>query len=613
MKQDSKRVQKGRNAISENSGFKQEYLWLPLILLLTGFAYSNSLHNAILNFDDIEYFTMYPEVLQLSWKNMVTYFSKHYVLMYQPLPILTFALNYHFSQMNTFPMHLINLFFHLANIILIYRFVFLLRGNKTESLLIALVFAIHPMNAEAVSWISARSSSMYVFFFLLAINNYILYIKNNFPFKRILFTGLFFLLSLLSKAQAVTLPLVLVLLDYLYERKLLSGKVILEKAPFFVLSLVFGLVALADKSTQTNLTEGMLINYNVVDVIFLVSWSFAFYLFKFIIPVNLCSVYVYPAKTDGMLPMIYYLSLLVPVVIIWLLYRYRKDRQFLFAAGFFFFIISINIQLIPSRLFIVTERYGYLPYVGLMLIVSLFLIRWKERNAVSFSNKTGLLYSVAAIIILVFSIGVYGRNKVWANDLTLMDDIIAKNDEVPYLYRAYGIRGLQKINNGNIPDGINDFTKAIEIYPADGKTYVNRALAYSRIGNNAAAVTDLDTAAIRNPKQPEIFSYRSIILYQIGKQDQAWIDCNKCLELDSNFVDCYVTRGTLAFSRNDADRSIADFTKAIQLQPTSNVAYKNRGQVYVQRNQMKEACADFLKAAEMGNSDAFQLQQIYCK
>lgn len=594
-----------KKANEGNAGINEKIL-LPVILVIVAIAYSNSLRNGILNFDDIEYFTNYPEVLKLSWSNITTYFSKHYVLMYQPLPILTFAINEAYSGMNTFPMHLLNLLFHLGNIILIYRFIFLLRNNKGEALIIALIFGLHPMNVEAVSWISARSSGMYVFFFLLGLNNYLLYIKKQLPVKHILLAGLFFIISLFSKAQAVTFPLVLVLIDYLHERKLFSQKVILEKIPFFILSIVFGIIAISDKSTMQNLTEGMLINYNAVDMIFLASWSFVFYLLKFLIPVNLCSVYVYPPKTDGMLPVTYYLSAVVLAGLIYLICRSRKDRWLLFSAGFFIAVISINIQLIPSRLFIVTERYGYLPYVGLMLLVIILVERWRSKNI-------STLWIAGALYLVFFSFSVYSRNKVWENDLTLMNDIISKNPEVPYIYRAYGIRGLFEINNGMPQQGINDFTKAIAIFPSDGKTYINRALTYSRMNNNAAAVSDLDSAAKLSPTRPEIFSYRSIILYQIGKTEQAWKDCNKCIELDSNFVDCYITRGTIAFSRPDYNQSIADFTKAIALQPTSNVAYKNRGQVYLQLNDKEKSCADFQKAADLGNADAYQLQQINCK
>ncbi len=600
-----------KNSIPGQTGINEK-IWLALILIFITLIYSNSFHNGILNFDDIEYFTLYPEVLKLNWSNLMLYFSKHYVLMYQPLPVLTFAMNNAISGLNTFPMHIINLLFHMGNVCLLYRFIYLLRENKSEALLVAFLFGIHPMNVEAVSWISARSSGMYVFFFLIGINYYLMYLKQQFPVKYLLLAGIFFLLSLFSKAQAVTFPLVLVMLDYFYERKLLSKRVILEKLPFLILSIVFGIVALADKGTQQNLTNGMMINYSYFDMLFLVTWSFSFYVIKFIFPVNLCSVYVYPLKVNEMLPIEYYFSAALILGLIYLIYRNKRHRWLVFGVGFFIAVISINIQLIPSRLFIVTDRYGYLPYVGIFIMAIFMVDHWKKMNSMSFRKYSIWLWGGLTIYCIIFSIEVIGRNRAWANDLTLMDDIISKNPEVPYLYRAYGIRGLYKVNNGNPIDGINDFTKAIEIFPSDGKTYMNRAIAYSRMNNNAAAIADLNESAKRSPEQPQIFSYRAILIYQMGNKEQAWKDCNRCLELDAKFVDCYITRGTVAFDRLDYNQSISDFTKAIELQPTSSVPYKNRGQVYIQMNKNYEACKDFQKAAEMGNSDAIQLQQIHC-
>ena len=139
---------------NQPSAFSSPYYFLAAILVLVFCIYSNSLRNGILTFDDNEYFTKYPEVLHLSWKSICTYFTHYYVIMYQPLPVLSFALHYYFSAFNTFPIHLVNLLFHLANVLLVYRFIKLLTRNQTTAILIALLFGIHPMNVEAISWIS---------------------------------------------------------------------------------------------------------------------------------------------------------------------------------------------------------------------------------------------------------------------------------------------------------------------------------------------------------------------------------------------------------------------------------------------------------------------------
>ncbi|MBL0341740.1 MAG: glycosyltransferase family 39 protein [Bacteroidetes bacterium] len=121
--------------------------------------------------------------------------------MYQPLPVTTFALNFHFSGLDPFPLHLINLMFHLLNIVLVYKWVQLLTANHSISLVVALLFAIHPMNVEAVTWISARSSSMYTAFYLSALIFYTTYLKTN-DIKNLLLTGLMFLLALFNNTKS---------------------------------------------------------------------------------------------------------------------------------------------------------------------------------------------------------------------------------------------------------------------------------------------------------------------------------------------------------------------------------------------------------------------------
>ncbi|MEP7170481.1 MAG: hypothetical protein ABI855_14020, partial [Bacteroidota bacterium] len=415
--------------------------FLAGILIIVAFLYSNALHGDILTFDDNEYFSNYPEVTHLAWKNVKEFFTHYYVIMYQPLPVLSFASNYHFSGMNTFPLHVINLFFHLANIILVFQFIKLISGNNSIALIVAMLFGIHPMNVEAVSWISARSSSMYTFFYLFALIYYLKFIKNG-QLKDIIITGVFFIFSLFSKAQAVTLPIVLLLLDYYFDRKLLSKKVIFEKIPFFVLSILFGMITLLDKSTMKNITEGMMISYSTLDIFFMVCYSFVFYLCKFILPVSLCSIYVYPLKNGLLLPWEYYASAAVILLFLFTIYRWRKNKKVIFCIGLFFVTIAINIQIIPSRLFIVADRYAYFPYIGLYLLPMILIQNLKKEKIYFFNKNYPYLISMLIIYCTFFSYVVVKRNSIWQNDIVLLSDIISKNPPAAYISRAYGNRGL---------------------------------------------------------------------------------------------------------------------------------------------------------------------------
>lgn len=586
--------------------------FLAGLVILTAILYSNGLHGDILNFDDVEYFAMYPEVKNLSWASITKYFSGYYVLMYQPLPILTFAINYYFSGLDSMPMHLVNLLFHLANIVLVFRFIKELTDKPFLAFVVAALFAIHPMNVEAVTWISARSSSMYTCFYLLALWQYVKYHKSNFNTKHILLAGLFFLLSLLSKAQAVTLPVVLLAIDYFFARKISKG-MILEKIPFFILSIIFGIVTISDSGTMKNITNGMMISYSFIDMFFMLCYSVVFYFFKLLVPIQLCAIYVYPPKVDGMLPWMYYAAPLILAGIFYLLWRFRKDRNIIFGAAIFFITISINLQIIPSRLFIVTERYGYFPYIGLMFIIA-YVFNKLLSSADEKQKKIAGGYRIVLLAMAAFFImTVWQRTEVWANDEVFMTDVIAKNPGVPYLCRAYGNRANYYLNNGMVNEAMNDFTEALKLNNKDAQTYYNRAVTYIKLNKLTEAEQDLDSALKYNPKGGLVYSNLAFVKYSKGDKTLAAQYVEKALQLDSNIAEAYNMRSALRFAAQDFTGAEKDLEKAIALKPDFGDAYKNLGIVYLNTNRKGQACDYFQKAQMYGNKDAAGLIQANCK
>lgn len=615
-----KRTGKGSSSVVLNKNSKKPessagispWLILTGILVLTLGIYSNGINNNILNFDDNEYFQNYPEIVNFSWDSVVKYFTNYYVLMYQPLPILTFALNYHFTGLDPAPMHMVNIIFHLLNVVLVFVLMKQISNSKNVALIVALLFAVHPMNVEAVTWISARSSSMYSAFYLLSLIFYMRYLKSN-EMKFLITTGLFFIFSLLSKAQAVTLPVVLLLFDFLHGRKLISRNVILEKIPFLMLSLLFGIITISNAGTMRNLTEGMLIAYTPVDIFFIVCYSVSFYLIKLILPINLCAIYVYPPKTGWWLPWEYYASVFLIIGAAYMIWRYRTNRKVLFCVGFFLITIAINIQLIPSRLFIVTERYGYMPYLGLFLLIPWLFVDLKSKSVFHFNKYFPYAIGVLSVFVLFSAFAVPKRNSIWKNDIVFLTDVINKNEPVGYIYRAFGNRGYAYKKEGKFVEAAKDFTEAIKLDSTDGRSYFNRGLTYIAMQNNAAALADFNSAVQLNPEQAMLYNTRSQIKYNLGDLDGSEADCLKCIELDRNNVDARNTLATIAFTRKQYNVCEKYLNEAILLKPDFAVAIKNRGLLYAQLGRMPEACTDFVSASNLGSEEAKQLKGQYCK
>lgn len=582
-----------------------------IIIAITGVVYSGCLNNAILNFDDLEYYNMYPEVINLSLASVKKIFTSYYLIMYQPLPVLTFAINYATTGMDPVPIHLMNVVMHLINIWLVFKFISELTEKKNIALIVAFLFALHPMNVEAVSWMSARSSSMYVLFYLLALRSYVRYHKTNFQTKHLIIAALYFIVSLFSKAQAVTLPVLLFAIDYYYSRKL-NAKLVLEKIPFFALSVVFGLITVMDSDTQGNLKDGMLISYNAIDLFFMVCYSFAFYFVKLILPANLCGIYVYPPKTGGSLPWEYYASPVLLLAILFLLYRFRKNRTVIFGAALFFITISINIQLIPSRLFITTDRYAYFPYIGLFFIIGYIYNQLQQNEALAkkYLQTFGIVLVAAG---LVYCYAIWERNKTWNNDYVFLTDIIEKNEPVPYISRAYGNRGNYFLNNGMINEALADFTSALKVKPDDGQSYYNRAITYVKVSRWQEALADLDSSIKYNPKFALSYSNMAFIRYNLKDYNGALEAANKCITIKPDLPEVYNIRAAVYFSINNLPAAEKDLDKALSLKKDFSDAYKNRGILYMNTNRKAQACSDFQNAKLYGDQTVDGLINTTCR
>ena len=591
------------------------YLLLFTLLVVTYLLYANSLHHELLNFDDNEYFTNYPEITNLSWQSIQTYFTHYYVIMYQPLAVLTFAINHYFSQIDTLPLHLTNLILHLVNVLLIYTFIYKLSQKKVIAIITAILFAAHPMNVEAVTWISARSSSLYTLFYTLSIIQYLNYLHLQ-QRKYLIFAGLAFLLSLFSKSQAVTLPIVLLAIDY-YHSQITRANIsamLLVKAPFLLLSLLFGLITILNQDTINNITNGMMISYSLPETICLACYSFIFYLYKFFVPINLCAIYVYPPRVHGLLPMIYYLSPAILLAISYLIYRVAQHKKYIvFGMLVFLITISINIQIIPSRLFIVSERYGYFPYIGLFFIIGAFYNELIEKTVKLTVGWKQILFGILLLYILMCAMLTIHRNTIWKDNIVFMTDIINKNPSEPYISRAYGTRANAVQKNDHIQDALADYKKAIEIYPIDSTSYLNRALLYTEMKNYHSALDDLNQAIKLQPTSALMYSKRGLVKYNMQNNKEALADFNQSLKLNPNNVEAYNIRAIIRFSANDYKGSEDDFSHAIRLEPLNSELYKNRGIMSLKMQQLEKACKDLTTADSMGNVTVTQMLQQYCK
>ncbi|RLD65704.1 MAG: hypothetical protein DRI95_08045, partial [Bacteroidetes bacterium] len=264
-------------------------LWSAIIILITTAAYFPAFQNGITNWDDDNYITNNPTLKQISTENIKQIFSEYYMGNYHPLAMFSLSFDYQIGgenaegEIQAWIYHFTNVLLHILNSLLVLWLVYLLLGRFDMAVVAALLFGVHTLHVESVAWISERKDVLYALFFIASLISYIYYInKKDIKFYAI--SLLLFTLSLLSKGQAVSLAVTLLAIDYLFNRKLLDKKVIVEKAPYFILALIFGIVAIyAQKAGDALHDEN---SYEFYKRIGFAGYTFTQYILKLFLPVK---------------------------------------------------------------------------------------------------------------------------------------------------------------------------------------------------------------------------------------------------------------------------------------------------------------------------------------
>lgn len=514
--------------VSQASDKKTRILSLVFILVLTLIVFSNSVDNDILfGWDDGEYITN-EDLMEFNLKH---FFSTYYLGMYQPLAMVSLSLNYQFSEMNPAAYHGTNLLMHLINVVLVFLMFSMMAKRIEITFVVTILFAIHPMHVESISWIAARSSVLYSVFYLAAIIFYLRFLdqkgKNN-----LIYSIIFFLLSCFSKSMAITLPVILFLIDYFKSRKI-TQKVILEKIPFVLISIVFGITSINAASEYGHISN-LDINYNFFDRIVLLFYSIVFYVVKAVSPVNLSVIYAYPDKVNGWLPLEYYFSILVFAFLIFNILKSGKlKKEVYFGMLFFVFSVSIVLPLFWSRMLMLADRYTYIPYLGIFYILAQFYIKIADNK-----NQVFKKYKPVALLVLIgwivfLSATSYQRNKQWKDSITLLTDVIKKDRSDMDVSMGYFFRGNIRDIGNDYQGALVDYNEAIRLNPFYTMAYNNRGIIKGSLQDYEGAFSDFNNALKQEPGYADAMYNRGNVHFYLGNADDACKDWNEAKKLGS--------------------------------------------------------------------------------
>ncbi len=544
--------------------------WFFLVAILTAVCLLPMLKNEFTNWDDEFYVINNPLLRGPQWKRI---FSEQVLGNYHPLTILSYAFNYAISGLDPFSYLLVNYLFHIANTLLVFYFIWNISGkNKFIAAFVAIVFGIHPMHVESVAWVAERKDVLYTFFFLLSLIQYWIFLTKA-KKKNLVFCFLFFVLSLLSKPAAIVLPFVLFLLDYWYGQSL--KKNIVFKIPFFALSILFGVITVGIQNSSA--MAGLSI-FSISDRLFFACYVLMTYFYRFFVPYPLSAFHPFPITNFAGWPI--YLSPIFVAALLIAFWFLRKNKIFVFGILFYVINLLLVLQVISIGLTIVSERYTYVPYIGLAFMFAMLVSRIKF-----IPQKASL--AIGAVFIVISGILTFQRTKVWKNSGTLWTDALKTYPRAPYA-RTNRANYLSKL-----------------ALRSDQKPFADSIY--------KVAFEDCAIALSVRPGHAPAFEYRGLMYSNKQQFKEALADINELIRLKPNYRSAYDMRATCYNKLNEPAKALADYDKCIEIKPDDHRSINNRGSIYMNSFQKyNEALNEFNIAISINRQAGYFLNRSIC-
>lgn len=539
------------------------YFWpLALILAIILFVFSPTLSHGFVSWDDEGHLLENLHVRSLDLDNINKIFHTTVNKTYIPLTIFSFAVEYHWFGYNPFIYHLDNLLLHLGVVALVYVLALRLGLSLVAAALAALLFGIHPMHVESVAWVTQRKDVLYSLFYVLALVHYVGYIKDG-RASSYVWALLCAVLSILAKPMALSLPLVLCLLDWFLKRRWSFG-LLWEKLPFAltIFPVAWWTYALNMRAVELSFPQASLTWL----------WSMAFYISKFFFPKDLLVLYQLPQPVSFSNPE-FILAVGLVLIILFVLYRLKKYRLLLFAAAYFFLSVFFLLRFDSKQdLTFVADRFMYLPSLGICIGLG-FAMDW----ALGHWGKKGrevrllILGSLVAVLCMLGALA-HMQAKRWGDEYLLWSSV----NKIQPSSVAYNQLGNYFLNRKDYARALENYQRAAELNPRYNKPYSNRGLVFFYLGRYAEAIVDFTKAIEVMPNEAVIaYNNRGYAYWLLGKPKDALNDYDKAIALDPEYSPAYLNRATVYKSLGNLVKAMADLKSVLHMDPQNGAAKNN--------------------------------------
>jgi tetratricopeptide (TPR) repeat protein len=564
-------------------------LFLAVITLA---VFGRTFYYGFVNFDDNLYVYENPVVQKgLTWEGFRWALTYGKIGHWHPLTWVSHMLDCQLYGLNPGGHHLTNVLLHTAAAILLFLVLRRMTGFLWRSAFVAAVFAIHPLHVESVAWVSERKDVLSGVFFMLTLGAYVRYVRRPPSMIRYGAVVLLFALGLLSKNMLVTLPFVLLLLDYwpLNRFSDFSFQVMLrrvaEKTPLFVLT-VGSCVATAlvpEKLTAERLPFGLRMENAVV--------SYVTYLWQMIHPFGLPCLYPNPANYLPFWQVAGAVGLLLAIS--GAVFAFRKTHPY-FVVGWLWYLGMMIpvIGIVQIANYAHADRYTYLPQIGLYLLLTWaaadLCAGWRHRRVVLGGCSTVIL---VALIFCTRTQASYWRNSesLWTHTLACTSgNYIAHND-----------LGEDLLQKGRLDEAMDHFKKAVKIAPTYADGYYNLGNALMQIGHLGEAMELFRKVLEIQPSHIKANNNLGVALMRSGRPDEAIAYCQKAIDLNPDYAEAHYNLGAVFGMLSRLEEAVEQYRKAIQLKPDYADAHGNLANVLAAQGRLEEAIPEYRRTLEL--------------
>lgn len=556
-----------------------------LIIFLGFLVYANSLNGEFI-WDDNIYIKDNPNIKDLSKiadifseKKSLGFHSDIDINTYRPLQIFTYALDYSLWGLNVIGYHLTSILLHILVALCIYWFVSILYNDRFLSFLISIFFVTYPAHTEAVSYISGRGNVLAALFMLLC---FIFYIK-QLSSKKISFYILMilsYIAALLSKENALILPVLFVLYHYSFHKKI-DFKLLLTFVLIIFIYLAMRTAALG------SFYQGAGILIKRIPGFFVAITN---YLRILILPFNLRIEY----GNDFFSPFEPKALFGLAATLLLISYALRKDSQkriILFPVAWFFVALLPTSSVYPIAAFYMTEHWLYFPSIGFFFIVAYWLIFLYKSQ-----KLRRLSVCMMACAVLAYAVLTIKQNNYWREPLSFYERTLRF---LPSTSRVYNNLGVEYLKRKEMQKAVIQFQKAIALNPRMCMAYCNLGRAYLETGNRQKALEAFFKAIEINPRYVAVYNEICNVCIEMGKNEEAIPFCKKAIELDSSIPTFYYNLGNAYDNLGKREDAIIQFSMAVRLDPDFIEAANNLASLYAERGEVDKAIDEWNKIVRL--------------